>query len=199
MQAFQNIIKFIELMHQFQKVKRRVLIIGTDAQENDIEHSYQLGMAAWYVVVSQKLHLDPDKVLKYGLVHDLVEVYAGDTYAYDTDQTVLDSKVSREAEAATQLQREFPDFPDLHEYIDGYKHLADAEARLVYALDKLLPMINGYLDGGRGWKKEGVTLEMIKNLKADKIALSPEMKVYFDHLIVTLEKKESELFERKIA
>jgi putative hydrolase of HD superfamily len=194
MKNLNQIFEFIKLTNDFQKIKRRVLVQGEDSQENDVEHSYQLAMVGWYLVTANTLSLDVNKIIKYGLAHDLVEVYAGDTYAFDTDQSVLDSKVSREAEAAKQLRQQFSDFPELHEYIDGYKHLADVEARFVYALDKVLPMINGYLDGGRGWKKEGVTLDMIQNLKADKIALSPEMKIYFDELIDILKKEEHRLF-----
>lgn len=77
-----NIINFTKLLNKFCDIERVIHSNGGDRLENDVEHSYRLAMLAWYIISSNKLSLDLDLVIKYALVHDLVEVYAGDTYIY---------------------------------------------------------------------------------------------------------------------
>ena len=70
----------------------------------------------------------------------------------------------------------------------------DPESRFVYALDKIEPVIKLYLDGGWTWKEKKVTLEMVYENKKDKVALSPEIKAYFDEFMGLLRKEEKSLF-----
>jgi len=196
MQEMNDVFKFVKLTHDLQLVKRRLWATGEDRQENDAEHSFQLGMLGWYLVSAHGLALDSDKVLKYGLVHDLVEAYAGDTFAYEQDESIKNSKIEREAAAAEKLKKEFADFEELHQYIKGYKDHVDKEAKFVYALDKIVPLLNIYLDKGRSWETERVTLDMILNYKIDKIAESPEAQKYFDQITAILKDQESALFKK---
>jgi len=110
-----------------------------DQKENDVEHSYALAMAGWFLAPYFP-HLDESKIIRYALAHDLVEIHAGDTFAYG-EQQHIDTKKAREQAAAEQLSREWPDFPDLHEAIRDYEERADAEAKFVYALDKIMPAL----------------------------------------------------------
>ena len=80
-----NIIKFVNLLNKFRQVERVIHSNGKDRMENDVEHSYQLAMLSWYIISTNNLDLNLDLILKYSLVHDLVEVYAGDTYVYTED------------------------------------------------------------------------------------------------------------------
>ncbi|MBL8032021.1 MAG: HD domain-containing protein, partial [Candidatus Doudnabacteria bacterium] len=88
---------------------------GTMRQETDVEHSYNLAMTAWFIAPHFP-KLDHDLVIRYALVHDLVEVHAGDTYVYGSREE-LASKHDREAAAASKLAAEWSDFPELHELI----------------------------------------------------------------------------------
>jgi len=195
MSNLSDILKFVELTHKFQQVKREILIKDKDEKENDIEHSYQLAMLSWYLINLNNLDLDINKVIKYALVHDLVEVYAGDTPLWSTDQNLKNSKLQREKDAAERLEHEFSNFKDLHYFIDKYEKRDDIEAKFVYALDKILPIINIYLDNGRIWKQRGVTFEMLIQNKVDKVSVSPEVKKYFDDLLTVLQEKQQELFQ----
>jgi putative hydrolase of HD superfamily len=132
--------------------------------------------------------------LKYALVHDLVEVYAGDTYVFSNDQEHLDGKIGREYEALVRLKKEFPLCDNILSLVDRYEKRDDRESRFVYALDKIQPVIQIYLDQGRIWKEKNVTFQMFLEYKKDKVALSPEIKPYFDELVVLLKEKEKELF-----
>ncbi len=183
MDTLGSILKFVKLTNDFQAVARRVLVRNEDRYENDVEHSYQLALLSWYLIDSQKLELDSTLAAKYALLHDLVEVYAGDTYIYEKDKSFLNSKGDREAKTATQLQREFEEFPELHRLIHNYEQRLDGESKFVYALDN-----------GRTWQKEGVTLQMLIDQKTSKVKTSPEVESYFDDLVILIRSKEQELF-----
>ncbi len=195
MQELESIIKFIKLTHDFQKIERVTLVAGTDRMENDAEHSYQLALVGWYLVSTYKLPLNADLVVKYGLIHDLVEVYAGDTYAFDKDPSVHASKVQREQEALRKLQIEFPEFNELTDLISAYEKHEDEESRFIYALDKVVAPINIYLDGGGLWKVKKVTFQEMLDNKTEKVAAHPEVKKYFEQLVKLLE-QEQHLFHQ---
>src|SRR3989338_6227284 len=115
-----KMIEFVRLMNKFRQIKRVIRLADDGAQENDMEHSYGLAMLAWYIVDSSNLNLNKDLVLKYALVHDLVEVYAGDTFLYSKDKSYLESKKRSESEAAERLQKEFSEFDELFGSIKAY-------------------------------------------------------------------------------
>lgn len=190
----EKLIQFTKLLDEFRAVERVLRVTGQDRWENDTEHSYNLAMMAWYIVSSTKANLDTDKVIRYALVHDFLEVYAGDTYIYTEDQAHLDSKHEREAAAIVKLRETLTEFPDLHESIEAYETRNDAESRFVYALDKIEPVLHMYLDGGRTWKEMNIGFERVYSSKKEKVALSPEIKAYFDELMLLLKSKEKELF-----
>lgn len=193
----EKLLAFAKILNKLQAVERVIRVPGSERWENDVEHSYSLVMLAWYIIDTEKLALNREKVFCYALVHDLVEVYAGDTYLYSEDQSLLDSKVERERLAAERLANEFPEIPEIHATIQGYVIKKDLESRFVYALDKIEPLVKLYLDGGRTWKEKGVTLEMIYENKKDKVTLSPEVKRYFDEFMVLLRQKEASIFPPK--
>lgn len=126
-------------------------------------------------------------MIRYALVHDLVETYAGDTYFYDTADEATKDK--REKEAQDRIEREYPQFGDLHETIKEYEKHSDAESRFVYALDKLIDPLNIYLEDGLLWREKGVTVEMLLAKKSHKVAVDPVIEVLFHELIARLRAK----------
>ncbi len=190
----QKLLGFAKILNELQKVERVIRVPGSERWENDVEHSYSLAMLAWYIIESEHLSLDKEKVFSYALAHDLVEVYAGDTYIYSEDKEFLASKPERERLAAERLVGEFPDVPEIHTAIKGYVTKEDPESRFVYALDKVEPMLKVYLDNGRTWQEKKITLEMLYEHKKAKIALSPEIQPYFDEFMELLRKEEKKLF-----
>lgn len=192
--TLENILNFVGLLNKFREVKRVILVKDSDRDENDQEHSYSLAMLAWYVNSTYKLGLDNEKLFKYALAHDLVEIHAGDTFFYHQNEEVVKDKTERELEAATKLDEEFPEFLDMHEAIFNYENKTDREAKFVYALDKVEPVLNIYLDGGRTWKRDEVTIEMLKSMKTPKVAADPIVAEIFAELVQKLESKKEELF-----
>lgn len=190
----EKLLQFTKLLDEFRSVERVIRVKGSDRWENDVEHSYDLAMLAWYILATTKTTLDYDKVIRYALIHDFLEVYAGDTYNFSTDVAHVNSKHEREAAAVVKLRETLSEFTELHETIDAYEKRNDAESCFVYALDKIEPIVQTYLDNGRVWKEKNITIEMIYENKKDKVVLSPEIKPYFDELMTLLKSEEQELF-----
>lgn len=183
-----GLIKLVELTNRFREIERIILIKDSDRKENDLEHSFQLALCAWYVITTNKLSLNVEKAIKYALVHDLVEVYAGDVFFYDQeDPKVAQQKKEREADALEKLRKEFSEFQEMAELIDNYQNKAEEESKFVYALDKVVSPINIYLDGGRIWQSHNITLEKLYNSKKPKTDVYPEVGKYFDQLKEILE------------
>ena len=183
-----DILQFSSFLDAFRKVERAVLEKGTDRQESDIDHSYMLAMLGWYICMKEKLSLDVNKVIQYSLVHDLVEVYAGDTHFYNASAKDYASKERREKTAMKRIIKKFPHFTDLPILIEKYEMKADAESRFVYALDKVQPVLMIYLDHGRTWRKDGISYAMLREKKDPKVALDPTVKKYWDELVRLLKK-----------
>ncbi len=177
-----RLIELQRLLLSFSQVDRSVhrKHAGKFVQENDAEHSYNLAMTGWYLT-QWFPELDRDLVICYALVHDLIEVYAGDTYIYG-EKEKIDSKEQREAEAAHRLKQEWGDFDAMNATIEKYEHKADRESQFVYALDKIMPIMLVYINDGYSWEAAKVTVDMLYQAKKDKVALSPEIVPYFEEL-----------------
>jgi putative hydrolase of HD superfamily len=182
----QDLIKFIAFTHQVQAVKRATMVPGEDAHENDAEHSFQLAITAWYLIEHRQLDLDVHKAIELALAHDLLEVFAGDTSAF-APQTHLDTKAAREAAAVKQLAETWPGFRSLQQIIAEYEDCSTPEAKFVYSLDKLLPIINNLLDDGRAWHDAHVTFEHMKSIKTGKIDRSDDIFSLYQELLPILE------------
>lgn len=184
-----ELLKFIEFTHKFQQVRRKIYVNNENRDENDVEHSFQLAFLGWYIASSQKLDYNIDLIIKYSMVHDLVEIYAGDTY-FGSEQSLKDTKKERELAALKQIESEFPEFPDMTSLIKKYEEHSDRESQFVYALDKMIPALNIYLDKGRSWKRDKVSLEMIRN-KGNKIKVNNDvMRVWLDFVKLVENQKE---------
>lgn len=185
-------IAFMQLLHNFQTVERVAHAPDKIRYENDIEHSYLLAMMAWYLIDSLHLDLDKPHVLEYALAHDMVEVYAGDTYIFDEE--AKKTKHDREEKARHRIASEFPEFPDLHATIAEYEKQSNNESRFVRALDKLLPVITNYIQEGRTWKEMMVTFEGMVENKRPRTAEHKEVGELFEQIADLTEKHKDRYF-----
>ena len=191
---FKNLLDFVAFTKKYREVERQVVWKANDRKENDAEHSYQLAMVAWYLISSGKLDLNIDKVIRYALAHDIVEIYAGDTPLSTATEQDKAGKADREHAALVRIEKEFSQFPDMTEAIHEYEKRDNKESRFIYALDKILPVLDIYLDDGHSWKMNHMTLNLIVESKTEKVALSPEVKPYFDELVSIMRANEKTLF-----
>jgi len=145
MKEFEKLTQFLRLTHQFQNVKRTNRAADAERRENDAEHSFQTALIAWFLADMLQLPLDRERLIKYALVHDLAEVYAGDVDPHYSSDDQKRDKSKHEHDALLRLEHEFPEFPQLHEAQRKYHQREDPEAEFVYALDKLLCFLNIYM------------------------------------------------------
>lgn len=180
---FQELLDYIRFLNRFTAIKRTVKVTEEERLESNSEHSYQLALVGWYVSEKLGLGLEKGLILEYALVHDLVEVYAGDTDPYNHSQNFIASKEDREKQAFEKIRKEFPDFQSLHISIEKYESLLDKEAKFVYLLDKILPAINTYLSKDSYYFKSGVSYEhWKKHLDTKRLKAQFEEKSFQDLL-----------------
>lgn len=191
MKSIDGLIKFQDFLHDFQRIERVVDVPGREAPENDVEHSFHLAMAAWYLS-DDFPELDRDKLIRYSLIHDLVEVHAGDTFFW-ADEAEKSTKVDREAAALKKIAIDWKEFPQLAATIEEYETRTNDEAQFVYALDKIMPMIVIMNAGGKTWHDHGITFEQQRAAKYEKVKNSRHILPYFNQLIEVLRNK-PELF-----
>jgi len=156
-QRLERQIGFILEIDKLKRVFRRTWLLDKSRLENDAEHSWHLAvMAVLLLEYAEEPGLDLLRVLKMVLVHDLVEIDAGDTYAYDA-QGALDQQ-QREQAAAERIFNLLP--PDQAEEIRGiwdeFEARETPEARYAAALDRLQPLLHNYHTQGKAWLEHAV-------------------------------------------
>jgi len=165
---------------QFQNIERSIHVPPRFRLENDTEHCYNLALTAWYLSAFFP-ELDKDTLIRTALAHDMIEVHAGDTFAF-ADKNSIDQKPLREAAAMKLLETEWADFPDLLAALRSYHEKDTPEAKFIYALDKIMPIMLVFLGEGYSWHKFGVTHEQQHEVKRLKVAVSPEINDFYEQL-----------------
>ena len=143
-------------------VQRRNRLADGSRCENTAEHSWHLGMAAIVFAPFAVEPVDVSKAVAMAMAHDIVEIDAGDTFAYDQGDDAA-SKEAREQEAADRL---FGLLPDAHgTYLralwDEYERGDTPEARYVMAIDRMAPMLLNIAEGGTTWREHGITPDRV--------------------------------------
>jgi putative hydrolase of HD superfamily len=155
-------ISFLVEIDKLKSVLRKTYLMDKSRLENTAEHSWHVSLMA---VVLQEHANDPslnvDHVIRMLLLHDLVEIDAGDTFAYDT-QGYLD-KEERENAAARRL---FGLLPEDHrgEWMELWREFEDGEtyeSKYAAALDRLHPVIHNYYTGGVSWLENGIVRSQV--------------------------------------
>ncbi len=145
-------IEFIITIDEMKNVLRRNLVVDGSRRENDAEHSWHLAVMAMILEEYSADKVDISKVLKIALVHDLVEVYAGDTFAYDVKGN--EDKLDREIMAAEKLFGMLKDGQgdEIRTLWDEFEAKETAESKYANAIDRLQPLLLNYLTNGHTWK-----------------------------------------------
>lgn len=155
-EKLQKQIKFAIVIDEMKNIFRRNLIIDGTRRENDAEHSWNLAMLAMLFEEYSTEKVDLERVLKIALVHDLIEVYAGDTFAYDVKGN--EDKLEREIESANRLFGILDPVQgaEIRALWDEFEAKETAESKYANAIDRIQPLINNYMTNGHTWKEGDV-------------------------------------------
>ena len=190
-----------EMAFPFYFVERDAMLpVEPRRSENDAEHSWSVALLACSLAPEVDKTLDVGKVAQFAIVHDLVELFAGDTSPWQGDGNFRASKEEREAKALELIGERFSAFPWIRKTIQEYESKASNEATYVWAVDKVIILLLRRLDKGKFFITNGITKEMfderlISNRK--KAHAHPVVGEYYDQLLALFE-NHPEYFYQKL-
>lgn len=154
-------IAFIIEIDRAKRVLRRTVLMDKSRRENDAEHSWHLAVMAIILSEYAVEKVDLLRTIKMLLIHDIVEIDAGDTFTYD--EAAHEGKAEREKAAAERIFGLLPEdqAAEMHTLWEEFEAKETPEARFATALDRLQPLIHNYQTDGATWQEHGVTQDAV--------------------------------------
>lgn len=163
---------FIIEVDKLKTILRQSPLAAAERRENDAEHSWHLALMVPLLAEYSDEPIDVAHATELVIVHDLIEIYAGDTPLYDTASA--DGQEERERAAADKL---FPLLPEdqatrIRALWDEFEQRRTPEARFAKAMDRLQPFLLNWMARGGTWTTPGVTADTVRQRKSDVGAAS---------------------------
>lgn len=177
-------IDFILEIDRLKEITRRTYLASGNRRENTAEHSWHLAMLVIVLAEYAVEPIDVGHTMKLVLVHDIVEIDAGDTFAYDTDGN--NSKSKRENAAADRIFGLLPldQAQSMRALWDEFEARVTPEARFANVVDRLMPMLHNFYTDGKGWSEHGVTIDRVVERNQTIVAEgSPVLWDFVEHLL----------------
>ena len=177
-----RVLRFLEIGARFKEIERATYLANGQRLESNAEHAWHAGLLALLLHPDLARDTDIGHVLALLTVHDLVEIYAGDTFGYDA--AARRDKPQREAAAADRLFAVLP--ADLAATVRGwweeYEAARTPEARFAKAVDRLQVLAQNVFSHGRMWRERGVSEAMSRAKSEEAIAFDPWVAQAFEAL-----------------
>ena len=176
-ERLQQQLDFIVEVDKLKHIFRRTILIDASRRENDAEHSWHLSMCAILLQEYAVEKIDLCRVLKMVTIHDLIEIYAGDTFAFDIEANK--DKAKREELAADKLFSQLPEdqAKEIRSLWEEFDAMNTPDSRYAASLDRIQPFIHNTKTGGHTWIKgcatEAQVLERTAPIKTGTPALWP--------------------------
>ena len=176
--------EFLKEIDKEKNIFRQTYLADGMRKENDAEHEWH--MALFVMVLSEYANEDIDvlKTMKIVLIHDLIEIYAGDTYAYDSKGN--ESKRGRELAAADRLFNILPkdQAEEFRALWDEFEENITPEARFANTMDKIQPLMLNNASEGRSWEEHGVHASQVYGRNEKTHLGSEELWKYADETFI---------------
>jgi putative hydrolase of HD superfamily len=154
-------IKFILEIDKLKQIFRQTYLLDQTRRENDAEHSWHLSILALFLNENSNVPINTLRVVEMTLIHDIVEIDAGDTFAYDTEHAK--TQMEREQKAAARIFSILPN--DQKDYLrslwDEFEAGKTPESKFARAIDRVQPLLHNCYTEGRAWKANGVKLSQV--------------------------------------
>ena len=157
----EDIIRFILELEKLKGVTRKVKPVGLDRYENSAEHSWQIAMLAAALYPHTDGKLDPDRVIRMLLVHDVGEIATGDTMVF-----VEEAAEERKAAESAEVHRIFKTLPagtgtSFIALWEEFEEGATPEARFAHAADRAMPVLLNLANRGQSWRENGISHDRV--------------------------------------
>lgn len=154
-------LRFLLEADRLKRVERHTTLSDASRRENSAEHSWHLALFALVLAEHASETIDVDRVVRMLLLHDLVEVDAGDTFAYDAEARA--DQLDRERAAAERIFGLLP--PDQgerwRELWEEFEAQATPESRFAKAIDRVQPILLNYASGGVAWREHHISTSQV--------------------------------------
>jgi putative hydrolase of HD superfamily len=153
---------FLVECDRLKEIARQTLNVHSGRQENDAEHSWALCLFVMTLAEHSNAPIDVLRVMKMLLIHDIVEIDAGDTFAYDTQR--LADQHEREARAADRIFGLLPgdQAGEFRALWDEFEERLTADAKFAHAVDRCQAMLLNCLSKGVTWSRHHVTVDQVR-------------------------------------
>ena len=161
-QRLEKQIAFLKEIDKEKFIRRRTKLTDGETQENDAEHAWHMAIMAILLAEYANEEIDVLKTVTMLLIHDLVEIDAGDTYAYDEDGKK--TQAEREKKAADRIYNMLPEdqAKKLYDIWLEFEAQETPEAKFARTMDNFQPAMLTASTGGSDWKRRGVRWEQVK-------------------------------------
>ncbi len=152
---------FILEIDKEKNILRQTHLSGGGRRENDAEHAWHMAIMAYLLRDYANERVDIAKVMLMCLIHDIVEIEAGDTYAYD--EAGLETQKAREDAAKEHLFGMLPDDQksELTALFDEFEAYGTPESKFAHAMDNLQPLLLNNSNNGADWREHGVSSSQV--------------------------------------
>jgi len=157
-------LRFILEIDKLKSIMRQTMLADDSRNENSAEHSWHLAMTALVLAPFAAEPVDLARVVKILLVHDIVEIDAGDVFIYDAEARA--AVAAAEQAAAERIFGLLPDpeGTELRSAWDEYEARETPEAKFAYSCDRLQPLMLNLAIGGGSWVRHGITVDQVKKI-----------------------------------
>ena len=154
---FNQQLAFILEADKEKNILRQTYLSGYIRRENDAEHAWHMALMIYLLKEYSNEKIDVAKAMMMALIHDIVEIDAGDTYAYDTEG--LKTQKEREAQASDRIFGLLPEDQkqELQALFEEFERFETPESKFAHAMDNFQPLLLNHLNGGRDWREHGVS------------------------------------------
>lgn len=175
-------LRFLIEADKLRRVERQTFIGDGSRHENSAEHSWHLSLALLlFSDAASATQVNLERAVQLALVHDLVEIHAGDTFVYAEQG----DRVERERAAATKLfgMLDVEQNAEFRALWEEYEAKQTPEARFVAAFDRLCPMLLNFATGGRSWITHGVTVAQVRERVLPDLESVPELYLWVSEML----------------
>jgi len=177
-------IAFIRELDRLKTIQRQTWLMDASRKENSAEHSWHIAVMAMVLAeYAPREDIDVSRVIQMLLVHDIVEIDAGDTFCYDNAARA--TQHAKEERAAARLFGLLP--ADLAAHFHGLRQEFDArqtpEALLAHALDRLQPILHNFHTDGKSWRANGIRRNQVEKRNALVAQGAPELWTFIVDLL----------------